>query len=82
MNWVRALSEVAYVMGEMHAVREAGFTSEALRYPRSEAGLVALCAFNGIRPEEAPRGWHYWPNPGMQKCWERVITALTREVAK
>jgi hypothetical protein len=72
----RALAEIAYVAGELHAVRAAGFTSEALKYPRSEAGLLALCAFNGIRPDQAPRGWRYWPNPAMKAAWERVIAAL------
>jgi hypothetical protein len=76
VNWIRALSECACVMREAHACREAGFTADALRYPRSEAGLVALCAFNGIRPDQAPRGWHYWPNEGTKKAWERVIDAL------
>jgi hypothetical protein len=76
MSWVRALSEIAHVMAEAHACREAGFTINALHYPRSREGVIALCAFNGIRPEQAPRGWHYWPNPGMKTCWERVIAAL------
>lgn len=76
MSWARALSECAHVMAEAHACREAGFSTEALNYPRSREGLIALCAFNGIKPEQAPRGWHYWPNPAMQKAWERVIAAL------
>src|SRR4051812_45811737 len=71
-----ALSQIAYVAGEIVAVREAGFTEAALAFPRSEAGLVALCAFNGIKPEQAPPGWRYWPNAGMKACWERVIEAL------
>jgi hypothetical protein len=75
----RALAEIAYVAGELQAVRDAGFTAEALKYPRSRKGLIALCAFNGIKPERAPRGWHYWPNKGMQACWERVIAALAAD---
>jgi hypothetical protein len=75
-GWVLALSECAHIMREAHAVREAGFTIDALNYPRSREGLIALCAFNGIKPEQAPRGWHYWPNPQMKKSWERVIEAL------
>jgi len=71
-----AFNQIAYVAGELKAVRDAGFTEEALHFPRSEEGLIALCAFNGIKPEQTPRGWHYWPNAGMQKCWERVISAL------
>jgi hypothetical protein len=75
-DWKRALSEIAYVAGELQAVRDCGFTVEALNYPRSQEGLIALCAFNGIKPEQAPRGWRYWPNKGMKNCWERVIAAL------
>jgi uncharacterized protein YhdP len=76
MSWVCALSAIAEVMAEAHYVREAGFTTDALRYPRSPDGLKALCAFNGISPENAPRGWRYWPNSQMQKAWERVIEAV------
>lgn len=76
MNWTRALSEIAHVMAEAHYCREAGFTIEALNYPRSPDGLAALCAFNGIKPEQAPRGWNYWPNVSTKKAWERVIDAL------
>lgn len=64
---------------ELHAVREAGFDEEALKYPRSRLGLIALCAFNGIDPSQAPRGWHYWPNKGMKIMWERVIDTLMAE---
>lgn len=76
---LQAAGEIAYVAGELKAVRDAGFTSEALHYPRSREGLIALCAFNGIKPEQAPRGWHYWPNKGMKACWERVIVALKED---
>jgi hypothetical protein len=76
MDWQRALAEIAYVAGEAVAVRNAGFTEGALRYPRDDIGLRMICAFNGIQPEQAPRGWHYWPNAGTQKAWERVATAL------
>lgn len=68
MSWERALGEIAYVAGEMHAVREAGFMEGALRFPRSRDGLVALCAFNGIKPEQAPPGWRYWPNAAMKSA--------------
>lgn len=74
-----ALDQIAYVAGELQAVRDCGFTEEALKYPRSHLGLVALCAFNGIRIDQAPHGWKYWPNKGMQDCWERVIEALRLE---
>jgi hypothetical protein len=69
-------AEIAYVAGELKAVRDAGFGPGALAFPRSHEGLVALCAFNGIEPEQAPRGWRYWPNAGMKAAWERVIAAL------
>ena len=76
MNWKRALSEVAHVAGECVVVRAAGFTTAALAFPRSHDGLVALCAFNGIPVDKAPPGWHYYPNAGTQKAWERVVEAL------
>lgn len=78
----RAVSEIAYVAGEIRAVRDAGFAEAALAYPRSREGLIALCAFNGIRPEQAPRGWHYWPNAAMRDAWERVIAALRAKEQK
>lgn len=76
MDWKRALGEIAHVAGECVAVRDAGWTTAALAFPRSHEGLVALCAFNNIPVDKAPLGWHYWPNAGMQKAWERVIAAL------
>jgi hypothetical protein len=75
-DWVKALDQCTHVMAEAHYCREAGFSTDALHYPRSREGLIALCAFNNIKPEQAPRGWHYWPNKGMQACWERVIAAI------
>lgn len=54
---IRAFDEVANVCKHRMAVREAGFTDEALKYPRSWGGLVALCAWNGTKPEQAPLGW-------------------------
>lgn len=74
-----ALEEIAYVMRELHYVREAGFSEQALNYPRSHFGLIALCAFNGIEPSMAPPGWKYWPNEAMKKSWTRVIRALVNE---
>lgn len=75
----RALEQIAYVAGELIAVRDAGFTAEALKYPRTLAGLKAICAFNGVDPDKAPRGWHYYPNRGTKIMWERVIAALQEE---
>lgn len=81
MNIERAFSEIAGFATEAVAVREAGFTTEALRYPRDELGLAALCAFNGCTIEQAPRGWHYYPNPGVKKQWERVVAAIQERSA-
>lgn len=75
-DFARPFAEIAMLATEMQAVRDAGFTEEALHYPRSEEGLIALCAFNGINPDRAPPGWRYWPNPQMKAAWERVIDAL------
>ena len=75
-DWKRAFAEIAHVAGELKAVRDAGFTGHALQFPRSEAGLVALCAFNGIKVEQAPPGWRYWPNAAMKAAWERVVANL------
>jgi len=72
----RAIVQISKLATELKAVRDAGFTEQALRYPRSEKGLIALCAFNNIKPEFAPRGWRYWPNAAMRDAWERVIAAL------
>ena len=69
---IRALEQIAYVASEAIAVRDAGFTTEAFKYPRGEFELALLCAFNGIKPEQAPRGWRYYPNAGTQKAWQRV----------
>lgn len=76
MSWQRAISEIAAFAAEAVAVRDAGFTTDALAFPRCELGLKALCAFNGCSPEQAPRGWRYYPNAGVKKQWERVIAAL------
>lgn len=70
------MSEIALFAAEAVAVRDAGFTVEALQYPRDELGLRALCAFNGCSIEQAPRGWRYYPNEGVKKQWERVTEAL------
>lgn len=69
---IRALEQIAYVAGECVAVRDAGFTSEALRYPRTDHDLALICAFNNCRPEQAPRGWRYFPNEGTMRAWRRV----------
>lgn len=73
---IRALEQIVAVATECVAVRDAGFTTAALAFPRSERGLTAICAFNGIKPEQAPRGWRYYPNEPTMRAWERVVEAL------
>jgi hypothetical protein len=73
---VLAITEIAYVAGELVAVREAGFTAEALKYRRSRLGFIALCAWNGADPSTAPRGWRYAPNKWTLDAWERVVEAI------
>jgi hypothetical protein len=72
-----AFNQIAKVAGELIAVREAGFTADAFNFPRTEDGLIAICAFNGLpEGQEPPRGWRYYPNAGTKKAWERVIDRL------
>ena len=78
MDWVRALSECASVMQEAHFCREAGFTTDALRYPRTATELALICAFNGIEREQAPNGWKYFPNEAAKRSWGRVAEAAIR----
>ena len=61
--------------------RAAGFTVKALQYPRSEAALRALCAFNGLDLDRhnIPRAWAYYPNEGMREFWAKRLTAETEE---
>lgn len=71
MNWIRALSEIAQVAAEAVACRQCGFSADALRYPRTEAELIALCEFNGLKDHtKAPRGWRYFPNATMRDWWK------------
>ena len=73
---IRFFDEVADVCKHRMAVREAGFTDEALKYPRSRDGFIALCAWNGVKPEQAPLGWRFAPNKAAYHAWERVVLAL------
>lgn len=57
------------------ALRKAGFTTEAIRYPRDALALKLLCAFNGIPPDSAPPGWAFFPNDRTMAAWERVAAA-------
>jgi hypothetical protein len=53
--------------------RDAGFTANAINFPRSERGFRWLCWFNGAKPEQAPRAWRYAPNAWCQKyCDEQA----------
>lgn len=72
----RAVAEIAEVCRLRIAVREAGFTDAALAFPRSRMGFIALCAWNGVDPVNAPLGWHYAPNKAALMAWERVVEAL------
>jgi hypothetical protein len=71
--------EIAKISKEILDVREAGFTTEAFNYPRTEMELRLLMAFNGhpawddIDPfSKVPPGWKYFPNKGMKNAWKRV----------
>ncbi len=55
--------------------RKAGMTGDAVNYPRTEAGFLWLCQFNGIKPEQAPRTFYYAPNAWVLKNYKG-----TREV--
>lgn len=80
MNWQLALSEIAHVMGEIHACRQAGFTGAALAFPRDQLALKMLCAFNGCQPHQAPNGWRYFPNEATKKAWTRVADVLAADL--
>lgn len=76
MNWQRALAECVHVMGELHAVRDAGFTEAAFEFPREPLAVRLLCAFNGAPAGwTPPRGWHYFPNLLSWRAWGRVMLA-------
>lgn len=55
--------------------RLAGFSADALNYPRDRLAFEMLCAFNGVKPEQAPKGWGYFPNEGTKAAWHRVANA-------
>lgn len=77
---IRALGQIAHVAGQAVACREAGFTSNALNYPRDELAFKLLCAFNGADPSKAPDGWRYFPNPATAKSWGRVAAAARAHI--
>lgn len=47
-------------------------TGEARNYPRDEFAFRLLCAFNGVKPEQAPKAWRYFPNEWVSEAWKRV----------
>jgi hypothetical protein len=53
-------------------LRDAGYTSDARKYPHSERAFRCLCAFNGIDPDKAPMAWRFAPNAHCRDAWERV----------
>lgn len=58
--------------------RAAGFTADAINYPRTEAGFLWLCKFNGCPPEKAPRAWRYASSKGMLEQVERLAREATQ----
>lgn len=53
-------------------LRAVGFTSAARQYPRDEIAMRLLCAFNGVKPGQAPPGWWFYPNNASHEAWKRV----------
>lgn len=51
--------------------RDAGYSAAAINFPLSDAAFAHLCAFNGIRPDQAPRAWRYSPNATVRDYWEQ-----------
>jgi len=56
--------------------RDAGFTEQARKYPRTKIEFEAICAWNNIKPDDAPEAWRYFPNESTQNAWRRVIEAI------
>lgn len=63
-------------------LRHVGFTAAALDYPRDEASLRLLCAYNGVEPGDAPPGWWYYPNPAVRDAWRRVAEVVDVMIAE
>ena len=63
------------------SLRDAGFTTEAIRWPRDPLALKLLCAWNNLLPEKAPPGWAYHPNDKSFEAWERVAATAREEAA-
>ena len=59
--------------------RDAGFTTAAKAFPRSDRQFLMICAFNGCKPEDVSRAWRYFPNASCKAAWERVEKVLAGE---
>lgn len=59
-------------------LRAAGFTAEARKWPRDEVAFRLLCAFSGVKPEQAPEAWRYFPNEWVSSAWGRVAEEAKR----
>lgn len=60
--------------------RAAGFTADAINYPRPPKALAALKRFNGLADDApVPIAWQYFPNAWMRDNWRSVypIAAAT-----
>lgn len=55
--------------------RSVGFTDYARHFPRDEAGLVLLAAFNNVRPDQLTEAMKFYPNEATKAAWERVASA-------
>jgi hypothetical protein len=77
---ILALLEVAKFATVAVSLREAGFTTEAIRWPRDPLAVKLLCAWNNVPPDKAPPGWAYHPSDKSFEAWERVATAARIEL--
>ena len=61
--------------------RAAGFTADAINYPRPLAALIALKRFNGL-PDDAsvPAAWGYFPNAWYRDNWQRLYGHLVQDL--
>jgi hypothetical protein len=75
MNWRNAIAEVSRLAGTLIDLRAAGFTEQALAYPRDELAMRMLCAWAGCAVKHAPNGWRYFPNAQTKAAWNRVADA-------
>lgn len=78
----RAICEVSKFATVACDLRQAGFTTEAIRYPRDPLALAMLCAWNNVKPEQAPPGWAFHPNDKNFEAWERVATVARHHLQK